>query len=71
MDPTPEQIAAEPMLKWFAWTHLQPGALQEASRVFCDAAQYVTTKFPRNPERTVCLRKLLEAKDAGVRCNLP
>jgi hypothetical protein len=26
---------------------------------------------PRNAERTVALRKLLEAKDAAVRANLP
>lgn len=26
---------------------------------------------PRNAERTVALRKLLEAKDAGVRAALP
>jgi hypothetical protein len=27
----------------------------------------VADTYPMNPERTVCLRKLLEAKDAAVR----
>jgi hypothetical protein len=56
----------EPMLQFFQYKHL-PEKLQEASKIFCDLAFDITIKFPRNPERTVALRKLLEAKDAGVR----
>ena len=69
-DPTPEQVEAEPMLKFFRFAHL-PAHLQAFSQPFAVAALKVATDYPRNPERTVCLRKLLEAKDAGVRCALP
>jgi hypothetical protein len=34
---------------------------------FCGLAEHVVETLPRNPERTVALRKLLEAKDAAVR----
>jgi hypothetical protein len=33
-------------------------------------AQHLELNLPRNPERTVALRKLLEAKDAAVRAVL-
>jgi hypothetical protein len=56
----------EPMLQFFQYKHL-PEKLQESSKIFCDLAVEIVDKFPRNPERTVALRKLLEAKDAGVR----
>lgn len=58
--------AAEPILQFFEYVHLPPH-LQEVSRPFCALAIEVVRKHPRNPERTVCLRKLLEAKDAAVR----
>lgn len=32
---------------------------------------HIVTSLPRNAERTVALRKLLEAKDAAVRANVP
>lgn len=54
------------MLQFFQFAHL-PEKLQEASKSFCSLAQEVVDKYPMNPERTVCLRKLLEAKDAAVR----
>jgi hypothetical protein len=56
----------DPMLQFFEYGHL-PEKLQEASRPFCDLAKHVAEGYPRNPERTVTLRKLLEAKDAAVR----
>lgn len=56
----------EPILQFFAYEHLPP-ALQEVSKEFAMLAQAIVTSLPRNPERTVALRKLLEAKDAGVR----
>ena len=59
----------EPMLQWFEYQHLPPH-LQVASKPFCDLARQVADTFPRNPERTVALRKLLEAKDAAVRAVL-
>jgi hypothetical protein len=54
------------MLKWFAWEHLPP-QLQEVSEPFCDLAYNLIGNVEPGPERTVALRKLLEAKDAAVR----
>ena len=54
------------MLQFFAYRHL-PDNLQAASAPFCELALKVVAEYPMNPERTVCLRKLLEAKDAAVR----
>lgn len=67
---SPTQIATDPILHFFHYAHL-PAALQSASKPFCDLAEHIVTSLPRNPERTVALRKLLEAKDAAVRANLP
>jgi hypothetical protein len=41
--------------------------LQRVSLPFADLADAIEATIPRNPERTVALRKLLEAKDAAVR----
>lgn len=57
---------SEPILQFFTYQHLPPH-LQAVSRLFEIVAQQVVTNLPRNPERTVALRKLLEAKDAAVR----
>lgn len=54
------------MLQFFQYAHL-PVNLQRASKPFCDLAVELTRDYPMNPERTVALRKLLEAKDAAVR----
>ena len=59
----------EPILQFFAWAHLPPH-LQEVSKPFGDQAATIVATLPRNPERTVALRKLLEAKDAAVRAKL-
>lgn len=56
----------EHILQFFAYLHLPP-ALQEVSAPFSALASVIVTTLPRNPERTVALRKLLEAKDAAVR----
>lgn len=56
----------EPIMKFFAYKHLPPH-LQEVSKPFCDAAENVIKKLPRNAERSTCLRKMLEAKDCAVR----
>ena len=57
---------ADHIMQFFAWAHLPP-ALQEVSKPFGQLADVIVTTLPRNPERTVALRKLLEAKDAAVR----
>lgn len=56
----------EHILQFFAFAHLPP-SLKEASRPFSALAEDIVKNLPRNPERTVALRKLLEAKDAAVR----
>lgn len=56
----------EHILQFFAWAHLPPH-LQAVSKLFGDLAQQIVDTLPRNPERTVALRKLLEAKGAAVR----
>lgn len=54
------------MLQFFQYEHL-PTHLQEISKDYCELARKIVDKYPSNPERTVALRKLLEAKDAAVR----
>jgi len=60
---------AEPMLQFFAYAHLPPH-LQTVSKPFGELADHIVGALPRNPERTVALRKLLEAKDCAVRALL-
>lgn len=62
-------IGQDPILQYFTYEHLPP-ALAGVSKPFCDMAMAIVDDLPRNPERTVALRKLLEAKDAAVRCSL-
>ncbi len=68
----------EHILQFFAFDHLPPH-LAAVSRPFAVLAHDIVGEplsgvvadtsraLPRNPERTVALRKLLEAKDAAVR----
>jgi hypothetical protein len=66
---TDEQLAADPILRYFHFAHLPP-ALQQTSVKFFELACFMVAFLPRNAERTVALRKLLEAKDAAVRANV-
>ncbi|TXH85400.1 MAG: hypothetical protein E6Q77_00520 [Rhizobium sp.] len=63
------QLDEDPILRFFHYAHL-PEALQARSKPFCDLARTVVETTPRNAERSVALRKLLEAKDAGVRAHV-
>ena len=65
-EPTVAQAAGEPILQFFAFAHL-PAALARVSEPFSELAALIVQTLPRNPERTVALRKLLESKDAAVR----
>jgi hypothetical protein len=56
----------DPMEQFFRYAHL-PQHLQAVSKPFGELATYIINTLPRNPERTVALRKLLEAKDCAVR----
>lgn len=64
-----EPMIQEPMLQFFEFEHL-PEHLRDASKPFHDLAHHLVVMTPRNPERTVALRKLLEAKDCAVRAVL-
>lgn len=59
----------ERMMKWFAFDHL-PENLQGVSKNFHELAAQLCVDVQPGPERTVALRKLLEAKDAAVRAKL-
>lgn len=59
----------EHIAQFFRYGHL-PEALSEISKPFAILAGFVIQTCHHNPERTVCLRKLLEAKDAAVRAHI-
>ena len=56
----------EPILQFFKFMHL-PNHLRATGAQFSLLANEIVATLPRNPERTIALRKLLEAKDAAVR----
>ncbi len=58
----------EHILQFFSWQHL-PEEKRVISKPFGELAELICNSLPRNPERTVALRKLLEAKDAAVRAS--
>lgn len=66
---TEDEIKLDNILKFFHYAHL-PDKLKDRSKPFCDLARNIIDTTERNPERTVALRKLLEAKDAAVRASL-
>ena len=57
---SPEHIS-----QFFAYADLPP-ASRVLARPYADLAAFLQT-LPRNPERTVALRKLLESRDAAFR----
>jgi hypothetical protein len=57
------------LMQFFSYAHL-PDRLQDTSRAFSELAVYIENTLPNNPEKTVALRKLLEAKDCAVRANI-
>lgn len=63
------QDRQERMLKFFDYEHLPP-KLAEISKQFFFLAQNIVGVIEGGPERTVALRKLLEAKDAAVRAKV-
>ncbi len=60
------EVDREPILQFFNFEHLPPH-LQEVSTPFHTLAFRIASSLPRNAERTVALRALLESKDAAVR----
>lgn len=67
--PFSDQNQTEPILQYFTYAHL-PEHLRTTSGWFAALAYWVVDNLPRNAERTVALRKLLEGKDAAVRARL-
>lgn len=66
-DPEPRNLnSSEPILQFFGYAHLPP-AIQDYSRPFYELAHWCVDNLPRNAERTVALRKILEAKDCAAR----
>lgn len=57
------------LMQFFKWDHL-PERLQVVSKPFGELATQIDSTLPNNPEKTVALRKLLEAKDCAVRAML-
>lgn len=57
---------SSPIIKYFEWDHL-PRKLGRHSRPFCVLAKQIDVSMKDSAEKSVCLRKLLEAKDACVR----
>lgn len=64
-----ERMRSEYLMRYFEYHHL-PQKLQHVSRHFAVAADVVLNLLPEGPEKTACLRKLLEAKDCAVRSAL-
>jgi hypothetical protein len=63
------QIAEEPILKFFAYKHLQNEIMQSVSKSFA-ALAFLVMQLRRSAERSAALRKLLEGKDCAVRAVL-
>lgn len=57
------------LAQFFRYGHL-PEHLQEVSKCFSEIAEKMSQLLPENPEKTVMMRKLLEAKDCAVRAQL-
>ena len=56
----------ERMLKWFAYSPTPPQA-RDVIDMFSGVAAELCERLEPGPERTVALRKLLEARDCAVR----
>ena len=59
----------ERLIQFFEYKHL-PEALQRISMNYYNLAIWMVENLPSNPESTVAMRKLLEAKDCAVRSTL-
>lgn len=59
-------MSEDRMRKWFDYAHLS-GDAQDVSKHFAGLQAWIESNIPGGPERTVAMRKLLEAKDCAVR----
>jgi len=60
------EIVQEQIFQYFTYNHLVP-ELQEMHGLYLELATKIVQSMPRNAERTVALRRLLESKDACIR----
>ncbi len=65
----PKETPSKALLKFFNHGHLTV-KLQGVAEPFAKLAQHVEDSAPDGPEKTTCLRKLLEAKDCAVRASV-
>jgi len=54
------------IMQFFSYDHL-PEPMKSVSKKFGDLAIEMNEHLPENPEKSVALRRLLEAKDCAVR----
>jgi len=69
MDPLAQEVTVtqkHPLMKFFAYDHLV-GKARGISEKFHWFAEMLDERLTDSAEKTVTMRKLLEAKDAGVR----
>lgn len=57
----------EPILQFFEPKAGMPVQWQTLEYIYIHMAELIVSQVPRNPERSVALRKLLESKDAAFR----
>lgn len=70
-DPHGDRYVQDPkILDFFKADHLRE-PLKSVSGSFCALAHELVERLPDSAERSVALRKLLEAKDAACRAALP
>lgn len=69
MEPKEIHPSVRSVLQFFEYAHL-PENLQKISKPFSQLAWQLAQDIPSNPELTVAMRKLLEAKDCAVRAVL-
>lgn len=62
-----------PIMKYFTYIETTPEKREEVQRLrdeFKEMAEMIERDLPDGPEKSVALRKLIEAKDAAVRAIL-
>ncbi len=64
-----DTVKPQYLMQFFAYAHLPPH-LQVTSKPFFDLAAHLDATLANNPEKSTCMRKLLEAKDCAVRSML-
>ncbi len=57
------------IMNFFEYTHLPP-RIKEVSKSIAEVANLMNDAIPQSEEKSVGLRKLLEAKDCFVRASL-